>query len=362
MAERLKDRFFSDKFIEELGDAILRLYPDFDKAEFSRLVYSDDWENKELKERMHHISHGMMATLPEDYARALKILTGIAPNFQGFNVMIFPDFVEKYGMDDWDLSLPALAFFTKLCSSEFAIRPFLAKNPERAMHYMYKWAEDENYHLRRLASEGCRPRLPWAMSLPVFKKDPALILPILETLQDDPVLYVRMSVANNLNDISKDHPDLVLDICERWYGHSKNTDWIVKRACRTMLKAGNKRALILFGFGDPDQLDVQGFSFDRQTLAIGDELRFSFELKLSDREVRRVRLEYGVDYVKANNKTSRKIFQIKEADFEAGSHTIKKKHSFKDLSTRKHYPGRHQFTIIINGVEKATGKVELSPA
>ena len=150
------------------------------------------------------------------------------------------------------------------------------------MSHMYNWAEDENFHLRRLASEGCRPRLPWAMSLPVFKKDPTPILKIMETLKDDPVEYVRMSVANNLNDISKDHPDVVLDICERWFGRSKNTDWIVKRACRTMLKAGNKRALLLFGFGDPDQLKVANLSFDRQTLAMGEELRFSFEIELKD--------------------------------------------------------------------------------
>lgn len=360
MAERLKDRFFSEKFIKELGEAIKGVYPDFDKLELSRLIYSDDWEEKELKERMHHITHSLQTTLPKDYPLALEILTEVAPNFEGFDLMIFPDYVEKYGLDDWELSLPALAFFTTLCSSEFAIRPFLLKDPEKAMSYMYKWAEDENFHLRRLASEGCRPRLPWAMSLPVFKKDPTPILQIMETLKDDPVDYVRMSVANNLNDISKDHPDLVLDVCDRWHGHSKNTDWIVKRACRTMLKAGNKRALILFGFGDPGEIKVEDFSFDRQTLAIGENLRFSFKINLANEEARRVRLEYGVDYVKANGKSSRKIFQIKELDYLKGSYTLTKKHSFKNLSTRKHYPGQHQFTIIVNGEEKATGTIELS--
>ncbi|MFC2098967.1 DNA alkylation repair protein [Bacteroidota bacterium] len=359
MAERLKDLFFSDSFISELGIAIKGVYPDFDQAEFNRLIYADDWKSKELKEMMHHTSYCLAETLPKEYPAALKILKKIAPNFNGFNSMIFPDFVEKCGLDDWELSLPALAFFTKLCSSEFAIRPFLAKDPELAMSYMYKWAEDEDFHLRRLASEGCRPRLPWAMALSEFKKDPAPILRIMETLKDDPNEYVRMSVANNLNDISKDHPDIVLDICESWYGQSKNRDWIVKRACRTMLKEGNKRALILFGFGDPGQINVEGLSFDRQALTIGESLRFSFEIQLISKEVSRVRLEYGVDFVKANNKLSRKIFQIREADFKAGSYTINKKHSFQDLSTRKHYPGQHQITIIVNGVEKAKGTIEL---
>ena len=359
MAERLKDLFFSDKFIKELGESIKEVYPDFDLAMFNRLVYVDDWEGKELKQMMHHITQCLAQTLPGDYPAALKILTEIAPKFKGFNALIFPDYVGSFGLDDWELSLPALALFTSLCSSEFAVRPFLAKNPDRAMLFMNEWANDENVHLRRLASEGCRPRLPWAMSLPMFKKDPTLIFQIMETLKDDPEEYVRKSVANNLNDISKDHPEKVLDICERWYGHNKNTDWIVKRACRTMLKAGNKRALTLFGFGDPGQTIVEALSFDRQSLSIGEELLFSFEIKLRDPGIRRVRLEYGVDYVKARDKISRKIFQIKEDDFEAGSYTITKKHSFKDLSTRNHYPGRHQFTIIINGVEKATGIVDL---
>jgi len=163
MTERLKDLFFSDQFIEELGDSIKEVYPDFDLAKFKRLVYTDDWESKELKQMMHHITQCLAETLPGDYQTALKILMDIAPKFKGFNAMIFPDFVESYGLDAWELSLPALAFFTSLCSSEFAIRPFLAKDPERAMHYMYEWANDENVHLRRLASEGCRPRLPWAI-------------------------------------------------------------------------------------------------------------------------------------------------------------------------------------------------------
>lgn len=359
MTERLKDLFFSDKFIKELGDSIKEVYPDFDLEMFKHLVYFDDWENKELKQMMHHITHCLAETLPEDYPAALKILIEIAPRFEGFNAMIFPDYVGTYGLDDWELSLPALAFFTTLCSSEFAIRPFLAQDPERAMRYMNEWANDENVHIRRLASEGCRPRLPWAMALPAFKKDPAPIIKILETLKDDPEEYVRKSVANNLNDISKDHPDKVLDICERWYGHKKNTDWVVKRACRTMLKAGNKRALIMFGFGDPGQITIGGLSFDQQSLSIGEELLFNFEMKLKDPGIRRVRLEYKVDFVKANNKISRKIFQIKEADFEAGSYTITKKHTFKDLSTRKHYPGKHQFAIIVNGVETAKGIVDL---
>jgi 3-methyladenine DNA glycosylase AlkC len=99
------------------------------------------------------------------------------------------------------------------------------------MRYLYTRAEVQNHDVRRLASEGCRPRLPWAMALPQFRKDPSPALPILEKLKNDESDYVRKSVANNLNEISKDHPQLVLDICERWYGQTANTDWLVKHAC-----------------------------------------------------------------------------------------------------------------------------------
>jgi 3-methyladenine DNA glycosylase AlkC len=359
MTERLKDLFFTDDFISELGASIKEFSPGFDKPAFRQQVYSDDWESKELKEKMHHITHCLGDALPEDYPTALNILRDVAPRFGGFDAMIFPDFVEKYGLDHWDLSFQALELFTGLCSSEFAIRPFLAKDPERGMKHMNDWAQSDNFHVRRLASEGCRPRLPWAMALNVFKKDPGLVLQLLEKLKDDPEEYVRKSVANNLNDISKDHPGKVMDVCERWSGNSKNTDWIVKRACRTLLKEGNTRALLLFGFGDPDQILVEDLSFDRPSLKVGEELHFSFVLELKAKGAHKVRLEYGVDFVKAGGKVSRKIFQIREAKYQTGKHTIKRKQSFKDLSTRKHYPGTHQLVILVNSIEKAAASIDL---
>ena len=256
-------------------------------------------------------------------------------------------------------------FFTELGTAiqgvypEFAIRPFLQKDPEKGMYQMRRWAKDKNQHLRRLASEGCRPRLPWAMALSGFKKDPKLIIPVLEVLKDDPSEYVRRSVANNLNDISKDHPGLVLDLCEQWLEQNKNRDWIVKRACRSLLKAGNTRALLLFGFGDPEHIVVNNLVFDKQKLAIGDNLRFTFEMSLDTEDSFLIRLEYKVSFVKARGKLSGKIFQIKEGSYEPGRHAISRKHSFKDLSTRKHHPGTHQISIIVNGIEKVMDKLEL---
>jgi hypothetical protein len=218
--------------------------------------------------------------------------------------------------------------------------------------------------VRRLASEGCRPQLPWATDLPAFVKDPRPILPVLETLKDDPSEYVRKSVANNLNSISKDHPDLVLDICKRWIGHSKERDRIVKHACRTLLKAGNRRALLLFGFADPTHLTpavlaIDHLILDRERLSIGETLRFCFDLCVKGEAPRKVRLELGVDYRKARGHLSRKIFQMGEATYAPGRHSIERRHSFQNRSTRVHYPGEHRISILVNGVQKASASFHL---
>jgi 3-methyladenine DNA glycosylase AlkC len=227
------------------------------------------------------------------------------------------------------------------------------------MAFMEELAADEHENVRRFASEGCRPRLPWAMALPEFKKDPSPILPILEKLKDDDSEFVKKSVANNLNDISKDHPELVLDICERWKGSSKNADWIIKRACRTMLKAGNKRAMLLFGFGDPKSLHVEGLKLGRKSAKIGDKVEFTFSLSVKAKKKAKVRLEYVVHFAKAGGKTSKKVFQLIEKTYAPGEHLLKRNHSFVDMSTRKHYPGKHRIVIIVNGVEKADAELML---
>ena len=247
MPEKLKNIFFTKVFVENLAKAIKKEQGSFDKNKFMRLVFDQEWKKLELKAKMRHITGCLYETLPDDYVEAVKILKKVAPHFSGFDAMVFPDYVECYGLNHEKISLDALKLFTKCCSSEFGIRPFLLKNPIQVMSYMEKWAKDQDPHVRRLASEGCRPRLPWARALPYFKKDPRLILSILDILKGDPSEYVRRSVANNLNDISKDHQDLVLDICENWYGESKEINWLVKHACRDMLKAAIRELCFCLG-------------------------------------------------------------------------------------------------------------------
>ena len=259
---------------------------------------------------------------------------------------------------NWQLSIEALERYTPYSSSEFAVRPFIVKDERRMMAQMYAWSKHEKEHVRRLASEGCRPRLPWGQALTAFKKDPVPILPILEQLKSDTSLYVRKSVANNLNDISKTHPDLVAALAKGWYGDNEYTNWIVKHGCRTLLKNGNQEVLAIFGYRDSDSIDVDDFRLETDRISVGESITFSFTI-LANQEAK-IRLEYGIDYVKANGKRSRKIFQISEismSEDEKKSYT--KKHSFADLTTRKHYPGCHSIALIVNGLERCRGDFEL---
>jgi len=227
------------------------------------------------------------------------------------------------------------------------------------MAQMYAWSKHENEHVRRLSSEGCRPALPWAPALTSFKKDPSPVLLILEQLKTDPSPYVRKSVANNLNDISKTHPDLVAALAKEWYGEDERTDWIVKHGCRTLLKQGNRDVLAIFGFHDADSIEVDGFALEAASVSIGEELAFSFAIQAKC--ATKARLEFGIDYVKSNGKRNRKIFQISEIALKENQKKLyTKKHSFADASTRKHYTGAHSITLIVNGAERGTLDFELT--
>lgn len=213
MATPLKD-VYDETFLLEFGRRIQTVYPSFDVQAFIASIIDESWEALALKGRTRRISIKLGQYLPQKYESALDVLVEIADDCVGFPYLFFPDFVAVYGQaeEHWERSMSALERFTQKSSSEFAIRSFLLREPTRVMNQMTAWAIHPNEHVRRLASEGCRPRLPWAESLPMFKEDPAPVLEILELLKEDPSLYVRKSVANNLNDISKDHPEAVLAV------------------------------------------------------------------------------------------------------------------------------------------------------
>ena len=359
MAEPFKN-MFNSKSVGEFATAIKSVYNSFKKEEFLKSIFDETWDSLELKARGRKICMSLGEYLPKNYSDALDVIDKVVSAYKGICLFSFTDYVEVYGQNDSDLelSISALGRYTQYSSSEFAVRPFIIKHQKRMMDQMYAWSKDENEHIRRLSSEGCRPQLPWGQVLTEFKKDPSPILPILEQLKTDSSLYVRKSVANNLNDISKTHPDIVIKIANEWHGKNEHTDWILKHGLRTLLKKGNRDALALFGYDDVESVKMDGFALDRKVTQIGGDIVFSFTVSV--KEATKTRLEYAIDYVKSNGKRSRKIFQISEIPLKKDeTRQYTKKHSFMDLTTRRHYPGKHSITLIVNGIDRGTLDFEL---
>jgi 3-methyladenine DNA glycosylase AlkC len=353
---------FNKKLVEEFANNIYTYENSFKKEEYLIHVFNT-LENLELKDRMRLISSSIHSFLDLNYKDTITVLKKVKTHFSkeesmGLQSMILPDYVEVYGLDEFEISIEALEYFTIESSSEFAIRHFIVKYEKESMLEFIKWAKSGNEHIRRLASEGCRPRLPWAIALPSFKKNPLLVLEVLELLKDDDSMYVRKSVANNLNDISKDNPELVIKFVKENLGKTKNLDWICKHASRTLLKAGNKNTLELFGYKSDDTFVVDNFIVDF-SVKEEEKLNFSLDLKTSKEKLGNIRLEYAIDFLKANGKLSRKIFMLSQSTITNNQKSFKKYQSFRTITTRKYYKGLHKIAIIVNGEEKNIKEFEL---
>lgn len=358
MAEAFK-KVYSPEFVHNLLNCWSQSIPELPKAKVTSFIFDKDWENLELKARMNRLSDSMALFLPNDFEKSAPILDQLItllekdtfPN-RGYEYMFLPDYVEKFGRNHLELSLNALARITQFVSSEFAIRPFILDDEKKVMNRLLEWSKHEDVDIRRLASEGCRPRLPWAMALPRFKNDPTLILPILEQLKNDDSLYVRKSVANNLNDISKDNPQVALDTAYRWYGKSEKTNWIVKHGMRTLLKAGYPKAMELFGYANIQSVALQNQELLTPKITLGETLNFKFALQNTTNEALKIRLEYAVYFMKNNGTQSKKVFKISERLLEGKQQlSLDKSHPIKPISTRKYYAGKHGVALIINGIE-----------
>jgi len=357
MSELIKD-LYNELFYDKLGVVLNQTLSSFNKDKFTSLIFDENFEGYELKQRLTHTTKVLNHFLSDDFKIATNELHLIIENLikagiteQSMEFMFFPEYIELYGMEEYEISVKAFEYITQYTSCEFAVRPFLKKYPQKMLEQMILWSTHENNKVRRLSSEGSRPRLPWAMALPSYKCDPSPILPILENLKNDTCEVVRRSVANNLNDIAKDNPEIVINIAKKWKGNNSQTDALVKHACRTLLKQGEMQILKLFGFGST-QVKVSEFNINTPTVKIGDYLKFQFNIYNHDKEPQLLRLEYGLYYMKNNGKLARKVFKISEREIESNKiFEINRKQSFKIISTRKFHLGLHQLSIIINGVE-----------
>ena len=355
----LKEMFNAARF-RQIAALLADCHPGFDQQRFLQLT-TTGLEPLTLIQRMRHGTHALHATLPASYPKALGVLRKLAPRIEhGFVGIMLPDFVGVYGREHFDESLDALHYLTRFSSAEFAIREFLKRDFTRTLAVMARWSRDESEHVRRLASEGCRPRLPWSFRLEALVADPSPVAQILENLRADPSLYVRKSVANHLNDISKDHPDWMLERLKSWDLAHPHTQWIAKRAARTLIKTGNQQALGLFSFTEKPAVRLTDFKLTPARIKLGQPIEFSFTLTSASRHPQQLAVDSIVHYVKASGGTSPKVFKLGELTLAAGqAQGLRKRQTIRNFTTRKHYAGRHRVEIQINGRIVAHGRFEL---
>jgi 3-methyladenine DNA glycosylase AlkC len=356
---------YSPAFYNSLANDLGKVLPAFDKEQFISGIFTDAFQTMEWKERMKHTTLVLHQFLPADFPKAvtviLKLIDGLRKNRipGGLAFAVFPDYVETYGLDDLKSSVAAFESITQFITCEFAVRPFIIKYEKEMIGQMVRWSQHTSDAVRRLASEGSRPRLPWAMAIPFLKKDPSAILPILDNLKNDASESVRRSVANNLNDISKDHPDLVIKIAKEWKGLSKETDAILKHANRTLLKQGHPEVLASYGLNS-EGFTITDFKVATPKVSIGNSLEFSLTMQNTGAVAGTLRLEYGIYYKKANGQLARKVFKLSEKIYKPTEvFEVQRKQSFKLITTRKFYTGDHKISIIVNGIEKVEGVFEL---
>lgn len=355
--------YFDEAMAWRMGQTIHAVYPSFDTAAFVAQVVPQ-LPPLELKARVAVFAEALRDFLPPDYPTAIHILLQIlGDELEKAEGMFVDDwllmpvayFVEACGLDHFEESLTAMYEITKRHTSEFTIRPFLLRYPDQLLPILHEWTNDPSPHVRRLVSEGTRPRLPWAMQLRPFMEDPTPTLTLLEKLKDDPSQYVRRSVANHLNDIAKEHPQRVIDTCRRWQiNASQGTTWIIGHALRTLIKNGHPAALALLGYGPP-QVRLAQLAVTPAEIAMGESVTLAFALHNETAEPQDLLIDYIIHHVKANGQTSPKVFKLTTRTLPGGeSVEIQKNHSFKPVTTRRYYPGEHGVSVQVNGRILAT--------
>ncbi|MDK1374868.1 MULTISPECIES: DNA alkylation repair protein [unclassified Sinorhizobium] len=363
MAEPLKN-LLHPGIVLEIATHLNRDAGAFDRERFIALA-TRDLDSLELMQRSLQIRDALLQTLPEDFPAAAEILQRAlprddAPGLSGWALLPVNQFIATRGLDDFELSLSLLRRLTPHFTAEFGIRGFIHRDQQRALATISSWTSDNNHHVRRLASEGTRPRLPWAMRLPELIRDPQPILPILVALIDDPEDYVRRSVANSLNDIAKDHPDLVARfVAAHVDGASPERLRLLRHACRTLMKQGHAEALANFGFGALSGIDAS-LTLGTPLVRLGEHLRFGLEIQNSGAAEQKVMIDYAVHHRKANGTTSPKVFKWTTMTLEPGAaFEIEKLHAIRPITTRRYYAGAHKVVVLINGQPVAGADFEL---
>jgi 3-methyladenine DNA glycosylase AlkC len=329
-------------------------YPSFDENSFEKI--STKLKDLELKARVLAITEGLKLQLPANFIATAKILKKVLKEkkLTGFELWPISEYISQFGTDHVDESLELMYQLTQQFTSEFAIRPFLLKDPERILKKFETWLNDENVHIRRWITEGTRPLLPWGAKIPSFVEKPATIH-LLNALRYDEELYVRKSIANHLNDISKHHPDLVLETLKGWVktapkGHQDKIQWIKKQALRTLIKKGHPKALGLMGVADKTEVKISQLKLSKDKFKLGETLEFEFMLESTGAKSQKIIVDYGIGFLKSNGSISTKMFKLKTVELAPKEKLlIKKRHSLKAITTTKFYSGEHELVLQVNG-------------
>lgn len=359
MAEPLKN-YFDERVPRTIAKQIAAVWPAFRARAFVAEVL-EAYDALELMDRGRHIARVLRRHLPADYTDAVHVLLrslGTRPvsgdgdgGMASFFYLPHVCLVAEFGLDDLDVSMNALYELTQRFTAEFSIRPFIERYETQVLAKLRRWTTDPNVHVRRLVSEGTRPRLPWAGRLRRFQQDPAPVLDLLERLKDDPELFVRRSVANNLNDIGKDHPDVLIDVARRWMKDaSEERRALVRHALRSLVKQGNSDALRILGFGRSVDAVIEDVRILPKRVVKGGKVTVGFAVRGTSHRAQRVLVDFRIHFVKANGKTSPKVFKLKAIDLPpGGTAACRKTVSIADLTTRRHYTGKHVVDVLVNG-------------
>ncbi|EWM17543.1 DNA alkylation repair protein [Kutzneria sp. 744] len=314
-------------------------------------VAAVDLDGAAFSERGRLVRDALLADLPAKYPAFERAIRKAMkdPRFTGWMIWPVTEAVAVRAVPDaFDVGLQLVADLTSRLTGEFALRTFLAADLDRTLATALRWTASPDEHVRRLASEGTRPRLPWAKRVPAIIDDPQSTVPILDALHRDPSEYVRRSVANHLNDISRSDPALAVAVATRWL--TTETAPLVRHALRTLVKAADPGALALLGFPPPAALTVTGPALGRANVRVGEELPFEFTLTNDGDEDVRLAVDYVVHHRKANGTLTPKVFKLTTRTLAAGeSVTISRRHSFRPITTRVYHSGEHAVELQVNG-------------
>jgi 3-methyladenine DNA glycosylase AlkC len=403
MADTLKSRY-GPEVPERIAAMIVRVSPSFPARAFVAQAL-DGYEALELMARARQVAQAMAAHLPPDYPTALDVVVrslgppadrtsgnGMAP----FLYLPHVFWIAANGLDHLGPSVDAMREITRRFTFEFGIRPFIERHPRAMLDVLDRWTGDPDVHVRRLVSEGTRPRLPWAPRLRVFERDPRPVIALLERLRDDPHDYVRRSVANHLNDIGRDDPALLVSICTRWAKDAPAARLrLIRHALRTLVKRGDPHALAVLGFAHGAQVALGSASVAPARVPIGGSVEIVFELRGTARRTQRVLVDLRVSYARAARAAPAaaqtggaasaparprgapptdadpsgaqaarvKVFKLAAGELAPGeTMPLRKRLSLRQMSTRTHHPGVHRVEALVNGVALPVGEFEVVAA